>query len=135
METQVKDFTLTFSGLKMTKDVSLFSSHLKDLQKACQLSSTPIAMQQTNYNVCIDMVDPLSAFNTAASRYGFVRFGLSSPEHAWTFGNNGIVNDSNPLPCSDSDSKDLVYLRKIIEFIETNQAQFDSKKMYAEGFS
>ena len=81
------------------------------------------------------MVDPLSAFNTAASRYGFVRFGLSSPDHAWTFGNNGIVNDSNPLPCSDSDSKDLVYLRKIIEFIETNQAQFDSKKMYAEGFS
>ena len=48
-DTKVKDFKLTLSGLEMTKGVSLFSSHLKDLQKACQLSSTPIAMPETSY--------------------------------------------------------------------------------------
>ena len=44
--------------------------------------------------------------NAAATRYGFARFGLSSPDGAWTFGNDGVVNDDYPMPCSDEDSKD-----------------------------
>ena len=83
----------------------------------------------------IDMVSSRSPFNAAAARYGFVRIGLSSPDHTWTFGNNGIVNDDTPMPCSNSDSKDMAYMRKIFDFIDAQPAQFDSKKMYAEGFS
>ena len=73
--------------------------------------------------------------NAAAARYGFARFGLSSPDGAWTFGNNGIVNDDYPMPCSDDDSKDIPYLKAIFEFIESNPDQFDASRIYAGGFS
>jgi hypothetical protein len=73
--------------------------------------------------------------NVAAARYGFARFGLSSPDGAWTFGNNGIVNDDYPMPCSDEDSKDIPYLKAIFEFIESNPDQFDASRIYAGGFS
>jgi len=73
--------------------------------------------------------------NAAATRYGFARFGLSSPDGAWTFGNDGVVNDDYPMPCSDEDSKDMPYLRAIFDFIESNPDQFDASKIYAGGFS
>ena len=59
-----------------------------------------------------------SGGNQAASRYGFARFGLSTPDGKWSFGNNGVVNDEYPMPCSDEDSKDIPYLREIFRFIE-----------------
>ena len=52
-----------------------------------------------------------------------------------TLRNNGIVNDLAPLPCSDEDSKDIAYIRKIFDFIESNPDKFDAKRVYAEGFS
>ena len=49
--------------------------------------------------------------------------------------NNGIVNDLGPMPCSDEDSTDIAYIRKIINFIESNPDKFDATRVYAEGFS
>ena len=52
-----------------------------------------------------------------------------------TLRNNGIVSDLAPMPCSDEDSKDIAYIRKIFNFIESNPDKFDAKRVYAEGFS
>ena len=73
--------------------------------------------------------------NAAATRYGFARFGLSTPDGHWSFGNDGVVNDANPMPCSDEDSKDMPYLKAIFNFIESNPDQFDASRIYAGGFS
>jgi len=73
--------------------------------------------------------------NAAATRFGFTRIGLSSPDGAWTFGNDGVVNDENPMPCSEEDSKDIPYLQAVFDFIDANPDQFDASKIYAQGFS
>ena len=73
--------------------------------------------------------------NLAAERYGFARIGLSTPDGYWTFGNDNVVNDANPMPCSDSDSKDIPYVRTVLDFIESRPDQFDSSRIWAEGFS
>ena len=52
-----------------------------------------------------------------------------------TLRNNGIVSDLAPMPCSDEDSKDIAYIRKIFNFIESNPDKFDATRVYAEGFS
>ena len=46
-----------------------------------------------------------------------------------------IINDEMPMPCSDSDSKDLIYMRKVFEFIQSNDDKFDLSRVYAQGFS
>ena len=74
-------------------------------------------------------------FLIVADRYGYARIGISSPDEHWTFPNDGIINDENPMPCSDEDSKDVVYLKQIFKFIESNPNQFDAKRVYAHGFS
>ena len=56
-------------------------------------------------------------------RYGFARIGLSTPNGDWQFGNDGVVNDEYPQPCSDMDSKDNVYLRIVFNFIDENPDQ------------
>ena len=59
-------------------------------------------------------------------RYGFARIGLSTPDGDWQFGNDGVVNDEYPQPCSDTDSKDNAYLRTVFDFIDGNPDQVDS---------
>ena len=81
----------------------------------------------------MDNVD--SVYNAAAARYGYARFGLSTPDGNWTFGNNGIVNGRIPMPCSIEDSKDMAYVGKIFEFIDKNMDLFDITRIYTEGFS
>ena len=39
------------------------------------------------------------------------------------------------MPCSDSDSIDLIYMRKVFEFIKSNGDKFDLSRVYAHGFS
>lgn len=53
----------------------------------------------------------------------------------WLFPNDMIINDEMPMPCSDSDSKDLIYMRKVFEFIQSNDDKFDLSRVYAHGFS
>ena len=50
-------------------------------------------------------------------------------------GNDGVVNDENPMPCSEEDSKDIPYLQAVFDFIDANPDQFDASKIYAQGFS
>ena len=83
----------------------------------------------------ISMTSATRGDNGAATKYGFSRIGLSSPDGAWTFGNDNIVNDADPMPCSDEDSKDIVYMKSVFNFIEANPEKFDATKIYAEGFS
>ena len=77
----------------------------------------------------------LKGDNAAATKYGYSRIGLSTPDGGWTFGNDNIVNDANPMPCSEADSKDITYLRTVFDFIENNSDKFDTDRIYAEGFS
>ena len=83
----------------------------------------------------ISMTSATRGDNAAATKYGYVRIGLSTPDGGWTFGNDNIVNDDKPMPCSEEDSKDISYLKKVFDFIENNPDQFDADKIYAEGFS
>ena len=77
-----------------------------------------------------------SAGNVAASRYGFARFGLSTPDGGWSFGNDGVVNaESTPMPCADADSRDIPYLKVVFAFIESNPERFDASRIFAAGFS
>ena len=48
---------------------------------------------------------------------------------------SGIVNDGKPMPCSNEDSKDIPYLKAVFNFIEARPDQFDTSRIYAEGFS
>jgi len=73
--------------------------------------------------------------NAAASRFGFARIGLSTPDGAWNFANDGVINNENPMPCSEEDSKDIPYLQAVFDFIDANPEQFDASKIYALGFS
>ena len=50
-------------------------------------------------------------------------------------GNDGVVNDEKPMPCSEEDSKDIPYVQAVFDFIESNPEQFDASKIYAQGFS
>ena len=81
------------------------------------------------------MTNDRSGENKAAARYGFARIGLSTPDGGWTFGNDGIVNDQNPMPCSEDESKDAAYVNKVFEFIKSNPSIFNIDKIYAAGFS
>ena len=83
----------------------------------------------------IDGKNPYSKGNKAAARFGYARIGISTPDGNWQFGNDGIVNNAKPMPCSNEDSKDIQYVRKIIEFLEANSDKYDTSKMYAQGFS
>ena len=60
---------------------------------------------------------------------------VSTPDKNWVFGNDNIVNDDKPMPCADEDSKDIAYIRKIIEWINSQPDKFDSSRMYSAGFS
>ena len=51
----------------------------------------------------LEAKSPFSQGNKAAARFGYARIALSTPDGGWTFGNNGIINDNVPMPCSDSD--------------------------------
>ena len=80
------------------------------------------------------MTNSHSPGNHAAEIYGYARIGLSTPDGNWEFGNNGIINDDYPMPCSDEDSKDIPYLKTVFKFVEQHQ-YLDSTRMWAEGFS
>merc|ERR1712156_172942 len=76
-------------------------------------------------------------------RYGFSSIYLSQPTTKndgvtggdWTFGNDNVVNDENPMPCKDEDSKDLAYVRKVLEFIDSHPTMFQKEKIYIGGHS
>ena len=72
--------------------------------------------------------------NKAAARYGYAKIGISTPNTNWEFGNDGIVNDDKPRPCADEDSRDIAYVRKIIQWAEANP-ELDASRMFAWGFS
>ena len=97
-----------------------------------------------------------SSLTAAAKRYGFSFVGLSSPDKAWEFGNNGVVNDSTPMPCSEADSKvrefvcdlvrmgdgrsssfslqDITYLKYVLKTLEALEL-VNENKVYTVGFS
>ena len=37
------------------------------------------------------------------------------------------------MPCSDEDSKDIAYIRKIFTFLESQPDYYDMKRVYAKG--
>ena len=96
--------------------------------------SLPVVLSNQCYGedrlMSINMNSDQTDENKAAAQYGFSRIGLSTPDGHWTFGNNGIANDTRPMPCSDDDSKDIPYLKAVFEFIESNPSQFDASKSY-----
>ena len=80
---------------------------------------------------------PRTGANKAAARYGYAKIGISTPNGNWKFGNainDNVINDDNPRPCSDEDSLDIAYVRKILQWIEANP-DLDATRMWAWGFS
>lgn len=79
--------------------------------------------------------------NLAATYYGFVFFTIGNllkdgaGGFGLEFGNQGIANDLNPTPCSESDSREIVYLQQVFAFIADNPLLMDASRVYTEGFS
>lgn len=77
----------------------------------------------------------------AAKYYGFVLLTLGNllkdgaGGFGLEFGNDGVANDDNPTPCSESDSREIVYLKEIFGFIASNPKLMDASRVYTEGFS
>lgn len=70
----------------------------------------------------------------AADRFGMALVYLSSPWGAWSW-NQSVVNDENPLPCSeDTAGPDYTYLKQAIDLINS-QDVFDNSRLYTYGFS
>ena len=73
---------------------------------------------------------------TSGEYYGFTWIGLSSSltdgggGFGLQFGNDGIVNDAKPTPCSAADSRDIIYLQKIFAFIEAQSTVLDASKVF-----
>ena len=83
----------------------------------------------------INAINGRTTDNKVAARYGFARLMVSTPDHNWVFGNDMVVNDAKPMPCEDTDSKDIQYIRTIFGFIDANPDMFDTSRIYAAGFS
>ena len=73
--------------------------------------------------------------NKLAHRFGFARIGVSTPKGNWVFGNDGVINDQHPMPCSAKDSIDAVFINKVFDFISANPGVFNVERVYTEGFS
>lgn len=78
---------------------------------------------------------PGSELIMAADRYGFNAVALSTPNGYWTWGNDNVVNDTNPKPCRDEDSIDIAYTSKIFNFLSADAKTFDYDAIYTTGFS
>ena len=78
-----------------------------------------------------------SAMVNAANEYGFVGVCASSTDGNWEFGNDGVSNDDNPAPCSQEDSKDLLYLGGIFDTLDHlgTTGPIDSDNIFTWGFS
>ena len=77
--------------------------------------------------------DPLLV---AARQYGFATLALSSPTEKWTFGNNGIVNRTHPMPCDARANVDLAYVEEALEaLVIHNPTGFRRDRLYVEGES
>lgn len=73
----------------------------------------------------------------AAQGFGFVGLCTTSPDGDWTFGNDGVMNDQQPTPCTPGDSKDIRYLNGVFEIIDELGASGKAKpdEVYTWGFS
>ena len=47
---------------------------------------------------------------------------------------NGVVNHLNPTPCEESDSREYLYIKGVLDFIASHDS-LDASKVYFEGFS
>lgn len=83
----------------------------------------------------LSMASPNTVINNLAVRYGFARIGVSTPAGNWVFGNDGIINDQRPMPCSAKDSQDAAFINKVFDFITANPNVFNAERVYTEGFS
>jgi len=124
-------YTFTVDGTKRCFTVYHPQSHVD--------KAIPVVISSQCYGKdrlgSLQMTNDRADNNKAAARYGFARIGISTPDGAWTFGNNGIVNDAIPMPCDESDSKDISYLKVIFNWIETHSDKYLQSQVYAEGFS
>lgn len=73
----------------------------------------------------------------AANRFGFAGVCTTAADGNWTFANDGVVNDQNPAPCSERDSKDITYLNGVFAIIDAlgDASIVDPDQIFAWGFS
>ena len=51
------------------------------------------------------------------------------------FGNDGVVNDAGPTPCSAADSRDIAFLSTILDWVAQQSGKLDKGKVFTRGFS
>lgn len=74
------------------------------------------------------------SWKTTADAYGFAVFQVRK-ETLWDFGNDGMVNLTNPMPCSNLDSRDIPFLSAIFDHIKGAKNLFLQGKATVGGFS
>ena len=80
---------------------------------------------------------PGSEMVEAANRFGFAGLCTTAADGNWTFGNDGVINDSNPLPCTAEDSKDITYMDGVFSIVDAfaESGEVDDARVFAWGFS
>ena len=80
---------------------------------------------------------PGSEMVEAANRFGFAGLCTTAADGNWTFGNDGVINDSNPLPCTAEDSKDITYMNGVFSIVDAfaESGEVDDARVFAWGFS
>ena len=73
----------------------------------------------------------------AANTFGFIAVCASATDGDWTFGNDGVSNDTLPTPCTEEDSRDITYLSGLLGVLEQlgTEQVVDSSRIYTSGFS
>jgi hypothetical protein len=95
-------------------------------------SKTPLVIELNCYSENKAPVEPY------ADRYDFRLLHITSPDGAWEFPQDGVVNDANyASQCDATSSREFAYLQKVFAHVDKMVADglVDPKKVHAAGFS
>eukprot|EP00501_MAST-03F_sp_TOSAG23-6_P000070 GSMAST32.ASY1.ANO1.71.1 assembled CDS len=122
-----------------------FSIYYPGGQWANSTKARPVVLEMSGYGGQ-SFVNANSKSAKAADRYGFAVIDVSSPLNdgnggfGLAFPNNGIANDTNPIPCKKEDSRDFVFIEAIFTFIAQSTSEvktklLDVENVFTMGFS
>jgi len=59
----------------------------------------------------------------------------ASGTECWDWARDGVINEEHPQPCEPTDSKDIGYMRIILDYVADHPSTYDTSQLYAYGFS
>lgn len=104
------------------------------LQYVPPSASKPMKVHLAIGDSILSTTDGTQSWKIAADAYGFAVIQVKK-ETLWNFGNDGVVNFTHPMPCSNLDSRDIPFLSGIFDHVKGANATFVQGKATVSGFS